>query len=169
MKFDFHYMLSDKYSKWIIFSLIPLFVILILIELAFLFISPIDLSRLVSNNTLQIKENRQESYQDLLNSSLFGVYVPTDLDESQVKKSMLNVTLVGILFAQKLNDSQVIIRSASGEEKTYKIGDSLPGGVIVKRIMADGILVERDGTLESLSLPRDQLQFESIPKPLKEE
>jgi general secretion pathway protein C len=100
---------------------------------------------------------------------LFGIYVPSDLNEGAVKKSMLNVTLVGILLADKDSESQVIIRSASGEEKTYKIGDKIPGDASVERIMAWGVLVEHNGTLESLSLPKNDLVFEPVPKPLKEE
>lgn len=169
MKFDFHYLWSAKNAKWIIIFLISILTTLIVGEFAFLFISPINNTSLISKDTNTQQVTQKASYQSLLNSSLFGVYVPTDLDEAHVKKSMLNVTLVGILFADKLVESQVIIRSASGEEKTYKVGDSLPGGVIIKRIMSDGVLVEREGTLESISLPKEDLIFEPVPKPLKEE
>lgn len=169
MKFDIHYLFSPRYAKWIIISLISLFSLLIIYEYSTL-LFPVTNIQSTSNPKTELSGNqKQDSFKDILNASLFGVYVPNDLNEDNVKQSMLNVTLVGIMFADKLEESQVIIRSASGEEKTYKIGDKIPGGAIVKRITASGVLVERNGALESLSLPRNDLIFEPIAKPMKEE
>jgi general secretion pathway protein C len=167
MKFDFHYLLLAKYAQWVLMSLIILFSTLILIECSSLRFSGVSPSSTHEKKSLLfIKEERFDFIQ---NASLFGVYVPNDLNEKSVKKSMLNVTLVGILLADKANESQVIIRFSNGYEKTYKIGDSIPGEAIIKRIMAHGILVEHQGVLESLSLPKNELTFEPVAKPLNEE
>ncbi|MCL5271787.1 MAG: general secretion pathway protein GspC [Gammaproteobacteria bacterium] len=169
MKFDIHYLLSARYAKWIIISLISLFSILIIFEYASLFF-PSQQSGTRSEMVSDLDGSaKQDSFSSILNTSLFGVYVPNDLNEESVKKSMLDVTLVGILMADKMENSQVIIRSSSGEEKTYKLGDKIPGGASIKRIMAGGVLVERNGNLESLSLPKNDLIFEPVAKPLKEE
>ncbi|MFI4919442.1 MAG: type II secretion system protein N [Legionellales bacterium] len=169
MKLDIHYLFSAKYAQWITIGFIALFSTLIVVEFAQFIFYPITTS--VSSLSDKHTETavKQGSSQDILSASLFGIYVPNDLNDSSVKKSMLHVTLVGILLADKLDDSQVIIRSASGEEKTYKTGDSVPGGAIIKRIIPGGILVERNGILESLSFPKNNLTFEPAPKPLKEE
>ncbi|EHL32081.1 type II secretion system protein N [Legionella drancourtii] len=167
MKFDLHYLLSAKYAQWISLALIVLFSALIIIECSALRFSPVS-APAVQEKNIRVS-TKSDSFESILNSSLFGVYVPNDLNESSVKKSMLNVTLVGILFADKMDDSQVIIRSAKGEEKTYRIGDTIPGDAVVKRIMASGVLVERHGALESLSLPKNELTFEPVAAPLKEE
>lgn len=169
MKFDFHYLVSAKYAKWIIISLIALFSLLIIAQFASLFFTPTHVVVIKAKDNDLKNTTKQDSLNYILNSSLFGIYVPNDLNDANVKKSMLNVTLVGILFADKIEDSQVIIRSASGDEKTYKIGDKIPGEAIIKRITAGGVLVERNGTLESLSLPRNDLTFEPVAKPLEEE
>jgi general secretion pathway protein C len=167
MKFDLYYLLSAKYAQWIIMGLICLFSILILMEWSTLKFSAVNVYTPPEKNILiRPKKNVSDS---ILRASLFGVYVPNDLNESSVKKSMLNVTLVGILFADKLNDSQVIIRAANGSEKAYKVGDSIPGDAVIKRIMAHGILVEHHGAMESLSLPKNELNFEPLAKPLQEE
>jgi general secretion pathway protein C len=167
MKFDLHYLLSAKYAQWMSLALIVLFSVLILIECFALRFSSVSVP-ITQEKSIPVVA-KQDSFEFILNSSLFGVYVPNDLNENNVKKSMLNVTLVGILFADKMEDSQVIIRSAKGEEKTYRIGDTIPGEAVVKRIMASGVLVERHGALESLSLPKNELTFEPVAKPLKEE
>ncbi len=112
---------------------------------------------------------QSQSNDKIIYSSLFGDYVPTDLNEADIKQSMLNVELVGILFADKIEDSQVIIRDAGGEERNYRIGDSISGGAVIKRIMVDGILVEHNGSLERLNLPKQDLSFEPVARPLIEE
>lgn len=168
MKFDIHYLLSAKYAKWIIIGFISLFSLLIIWEYASLFFSPVTVESTADTTSVE-KTVKQDLFSDILNAPLFGVYVPNDLNEDNVKKSMLDVTLVGIMFDEHIEESQVIIRSASGDEKTYKIGDKIPGGALIKRIMAGGVLVERNGTLESLSLPKNDLTFEPVAKPLKGE
>ncbi|WP_392537680.1 type II secretion system protein N [Legionella sp. 227] len=167
MKFDLHALFSAKYAQWIIIAFISLFSILIIAEYTQLIFSPIKIQAAPDVGKEVPIIPQQNSFDAILHSSLFGVYVSNNL--SSIKKSMLNVTLVGILFANKLNNSQVIIRSATGEEKTYKLGDTIPGGAVIKRIMASGILVERNGTLESLSLPKNELIFEPVAKPLQGE
>jgi general secretion pathway protein C len=168
MKFDLHYLLSAKYAQWISVALVALFSALIIVEFTSLRFSSVRVP-VTSEPTNIAAAAQQDSFESVLNASLFGIYVPTDLNENSVKKSMLNVTLVGILFADKMDDSQVIIRASNGEEKTYRVGDTIPGDAVVKRIMAGGVLVERHGALESLSLPKNELTFEPVAEPLKEE
>ncbi|KTD72762.1 type II secretion system protein N [Legionella tucsonensis] len=165
MKFDLQALFSAKYAQWIIIALISLFSILIIVEYASLIFAPVTRPTQPETSKEMPAIAKQNSFDAILHSSLFGVYVSNNL--SSIKKSMLNVTLVGILFANKIEDSQVIIRAANGEESTYKLGDTIPGGAVIKRIMAAGILVERNGALESLSLPKNELIFEPVAKPLE--
>ncbi|MDP3706443.1 MAG: type II secretion system protein N [Legionellaceae bacterium] len=102
-----------------------------------------------------------------LSIPLFGEYIPKQLDDLNIKRSTLNLHVVGILYSTRKNDSQVIIRTSDGEEKAFKMGDAIPGGAILKQISTDGVLVKHDGVLESLSLPKNELIFDAPPKPLK--
>ena len=47
--------------------------------------------------------------------------------------------------------------------KSFGVGDSLPGGGVIKRITPEGILIMREGVIESLSLPKNELFF-SMPE-----
>ncbi|MFA6302423.1 MAG: type II secretion system protein N [Legionella sp.] len=161
-----HDFFTGKYARFIVLGLIAFFSLLILIE-CFRFIFKPTYTIAATPQAPVVKKSESEPY--VLNSSLFGAYVPDNLNENSVKKSMLNITVVGILYSNKDKDSQVLLRSANGQEKMYKIGDILPGGVKIERITAGGVLVERNGNLESLSLPKNDLIFEPVPKPLKEE
>ena len=108
----------------------------------------------------------QNSLHAGLNTAFFGDYVPNNLNDSDVKQSMLDLKLVGIMFAESEEASHVIIHTAGGREQTFNVGDSLPGGSVIKRITPDGVLIGRNGVLESLSLPKNALIFEPPSKPL---
>jgi general secretion pathway protein C len=102
-----------------------------------------------------------------LSAAFFGDYVPKTLNDSGVKQSMLDLTVVGIMFSDEEGESHVIIRTATGVEKTFYVGDSLPGGALIKRITLDGVLIQQKGSLESLIFPKNALIFEPPPKPLE--
>ena len=109
---------------------------------------------------------KKDSMNTALKTTLFGEYVPQSIVDADVKKSILRVKVVGIMFANTESLSHVIIRSAGGREQTFGVGDSLPGGGVIKRITSDGVLIWRDGSLESLSLPKSALTFEAPSRPL---
>lgn len=114
-------------------------------------------------------KSTQKILRVILQSALFGEYIPNNLNDQQVKQSSLNMEVIGVLFGKSPQESQVIIRSADGEENVYLVGDALPGGVKVKRITPEGVLFEHEGALESLSLPKNELIFHPQDKPLIEE
>jgi len=101
-----------------------------------------------------------------LNVPLFGDYLPGKLDGAYIKRSKLDVRVVGILYSTQRDDSQVIVQTADGTEHAFKMGDIIPGGAVIMQISPDGVVVKRDGVLESLSLPKRQLIFEPPAKPL---
>lgn len=100
----------------------------------------------------------------LFTRSLFGEYIPTS--ESNIKQSSLDVVLVGIMYSGDNGPSQVLIKGSDGEEHVYAIGDSLPGGAIIKKINKDSVIVLYKGVLERLLLPKEELHFEEPSKPL---
>ncbi len=163
MKVDIHYLFTAKYAQWIVIALIGFFSLLIIGEFATLFLSAS--TELTVLNSTPITSSPQKTINYSAQVPLFGVYVPNNLDDG-VKQSMLDLSVVGILLGNEPADSQVIIKSAGGDEKTYKIDDKIPGGAVIKRIMDGGIVVEHEGTLESLSLPKNELTFEPVAKPL---
>lgn len=102
-----------------------------------------------------------------LQTPLFGEYVPKNLGDGEVRQSMLQLTIVGIMYSDNEQTSHVIVQGASGREQLYRVGDKLPGGAVLKRITPDGILVNQNGVLESISFKKNVLMFEPEAKPLK--
>lgn len=81
---------------------------------------------------------------------LFGLYIPKRL----IKESMLNLLIVGILLSNNPSESVVILKTPSGQERPYKVGDKVSDNAQIKQITAEGILLEYQGTLERLELPK---------------
>jgi general secretion pathway protein C len=66
----------------------------------------------------------------------------------------LNLILHGIVAGKRASDSRALI-VANGDEEPYGIGAQLPGGAVIRSIYPDRVLLERNGRLEALRLPKD--------------
>ena len=120
-----------------------------------------------SSIAMKIRQDQHGSNNGL-NKPFFGKYVPKNMNDADVKQSMLNFKVVGIMLASPEENSQVILHMAGGRDQSFRVGDTLPGGAMIKRITVDGVFVERKGELESLSFPKNELIFEVQAKPLGE-
>ncbi len=133
--------------------------------------SYMSLAHLVTTSSHPSRSTPSELHRHELNAGLsalfFGDYVPKNLNEEGVKRSMLNLKVVGIMLSSHEEDSHVILQTASGHDQTFRVGDVVPGGAVIKRITVEGVLVDRNGELESLTLPKNDLLFDAPPKPLR--
>lgn len=86
---------------------------------------------------------------------LFGLY---NDNFQNLPETSLALTLEGVMLDLK-NDkhSYVIISSPSTPATIYKMGDQLPGGATLSKILQQQIVINDQGTVQSLSLPVDQL------------
>ena len=101
-----------------------------------------------------------------LNVPFFGDYVPHAVGDVGVERSKLNASIIGILYSSDEQASQVLIEIPGHADKVFKVEDTIPGGAIIKRITPEGILLMRDGIMESLSLPNKELIFAPPPQPM---
>ncbi|KTD63361.1 type II secretion system protein N [Legionella spiritensis] len=168
MKIDFLSFWSPKeYDKKIAVAVFFIFLVLFLWQM-------LDIFQAVETDTPSNTPTRVEQAgisvkSPLFTASLFGEYIPVNLNDGDIKQSMLDAEIVGIMYSSQEKNSQVLIRIGGGEEKTYVVGDKLPGGAIIKRISPDSVVVLHNGSLESLSLPKIKLRFEEPAKPLFKE
>ena len=61
--------------------------------------------------------------------------------------------LHGIVSGKRASDSRALV-VVNGDEEPYAIGAQLPGGAVIRAIYVDRVLLERDGRLEALRLPK---------------
>ena len=147
------------------------FLLLIIWEVVYGFVFFRNLNQVIQphvnnsqNKTAIVKQDLKSSRQ---NYRYFGDYVPKNIDAGGVRQSQLNLIVVGVISATDEKDSLVILQKPNGDELFFHVGDELPGGGVVKRITSKGVLVARDGELERLSLPQEELNFEAPAKPLE--
>ena len=156
----------------------PIVVKSIFIFLTFLLIFQISLSlgnlRSLDNfmNEDQAKKDEkkiinQKSLSDNLGVSFFGIYVPKNINDLDIKQSTLNIKIVGILFANDDKFSQVIINTPDKKDQILGVGDTISNGALIKKITKDGILIEWKGALERINLAKDVLIFDAPIKPLR--
>lgn len=111
---------------------------------------------------------RQAKQHQALHVDFFGEYVPHALGDVGVERSKLNASIIGILYSSDENASQVLIEVPGHANKVFNLGDTIPGGAVIKRIAPEGILLMRGGLMESLSLPKNELNFAPPPQPMIE-
>lgn len=97
---------------------------------------------------------------------LFG----TAFSSGEVPVTDLQLRVTGIVKIdqeQEGSASKVYISASGQPSKVYQVGDVLPYGVKVYEVTRDAVILENNGRLEKLPLPRERLQFKprSIQEP----
>ncbi|MDB5967686.1 MAG: hypothetical protein JWQ90_136 [Hydrocarboniphaga sp.] len=91
---------------------------------------------------------------------LFGDYqAPADPALDQMDKApdtRLSLNLLGILAADRDQESRALIGTQDGEEKPYSVGDDVVRGVNLQAIFPDRVILARNGQLETLRLDKDR-------------
>lgn len=121
---------------------------------------------LQTEEPVKLPNKRDIPIQQTLNAPLFGRYALPD--DELTEASSVQAEVVGVLYASDPSESQVMIRVPGGEEKSYRVGDTLPGNLVIRRILRDSIVILHRGKLESLGLPKNPLRFEPLAKPIEE-
>lgn len=107
---------------------------------------------------LSVADDKAIFIATLPNMHLFGQ------SDMTVPITNLRLQVTGIVkrLEEKDNEfSKAYISIADQPSKIYQIGDSLPYGVKVHAITPDAVILENDGRLEKLLLPREKLLFKS--------
>ncbi len=102
------------------------------------------------------KQNQQNNFNKLTTANIFGVSDRAVMQkQTVVPETRLNLTLKGVLSATSMDmASAIIAQGKKGKEEIYGIGDKMPGGVIIKEIHPEHVVLERGGRLETLKLQK---------------
>ena len=108
-------------------------------------------ARLISN-----KQAQQNNFKKLTSASIFGVTDKVVVQtQTKVPETRLNLTLKGVLAAIPMERASAIIaQGKSGKEDIYAVGDKMPGGVLIKEIHPEYVVLDRNGQLETLKLQK---------------
>lgn len=100
----------------------------------------------------------------IADNHLFGQTLTADGD---VPVTNLDCRVTGItkVFNEHGDDvSRATIAIAGAADKMYQVGDALPDGVKIVSIEPNAVILENDGRLEKLPLPRTHLDFQPPPR-----
>lgn len=135
----------------------------VLSQITWAFFSETEQAVITNTSTPGIspKTNNQQAFRQLTSANLFGVAGKTNTAKTtKAPETKLNLVLRGVLAADPMKTASAIIaRGKNGKEEIYGIGDKLPGGVSIKEIHPEHVILERQGQLETLRLPKESGGF----------
>ncbi len=131
----------------------------LLVEITWLFFPQEDEKVLPAQRkigSVSKQQEQQNNFRQLTSASIFGVSQNSVLSkQAKVPETKLNLTLKGVLAAKPMNlASAIIAQGKSGKEEIYAVGDKMQGGVVVKEIHPEHVVLERSGRREILKLQR---------------
>jgi general secretion pathway protein C len=91
----------------------------------------------------------------LVNAHLFGnAAVETSGDAANAPPSSMPLVLVGLLATEDPAQGMAIIGENSQQAKVVAVGQQVPGGAQLHSVYTDRAIIDRNGALESVYLPR---------------
>jgi len=98
------------------------------------------------------------------NAHLFGAAPPPKQDGANAPQTSIPLVLTGTIAGNDPQNGLAILGQTAQTAKVYAVGDNVPGGAKLHSVYSDRVVIERDGQLESLALPR-QLNNGNAPPP----
>jgi general secretion pathway protein C len=131
----------------------------LLVEITWMFFpqgEPSTLSVAQTTKPLINNQAKQDNFKQLTSANVFGVSEKAAVQQqAEAPETKLNLTLKGVLAAIPMEmASAIIAQGKNGKEDIYGIGDVMPGGVTIKEIHPEYIVLERSGRLETLKLQK---------------
>jgi len=90
----------------------------------------------------------------LTNAHLFGAPPALKQDGANAPQTSMPLVLTGIIAGNDPQNGLAILGQSAQTAKVYAVGDGVPGGAKLHSVYNDRVVIDRDGRLESLSLPR---------------
>jgi general secretion pathway protein C len=88
------------------------------------------------------------------NGHLFGVAPAPVRDDANAPQTNMPLILTGIFAATDPKNGLAIIGTTANNAKVYPVGERVPGNAVVHAVYIDRVLLERNGAIEALLLPR---------------
>ncbi len=100
----------------------------------------------------------------IVNAHLAGVAPQATPDGQDVRPSNIPLVLTGTIAGNDPQNGLAILGQTPQTTKVYAVGDNVPGGAKLHSVYSDRVVIDRNGQLESLALPR-QVNAANAPPP----
>jgi general secretion pathway protein C len=103
----------------------------------------------------------------IANAGLFGAPKPVvNANADNAPQTNIPLVLTGIIAASDPRNGLAILGENASAAKVYAVGDIVPGGVKLHSVLSDKVILDRNGSLESLALPRQSTGVAMAPPPV---
>lgn len=105
----------------------------------------------------------------IVSSHLFGAAqadAPAAVDAANAPQTSMPLVLTGIIAAEDPSMGLAIIGQSPTSTKVYAVGDPVPGGAKLHSVHNDRVLLDRNGRVEALVLPRQLSSNITAPPPV---
>lgn len=156
--------LTSQWGKRVAFGAIGLAALLLLLSLIHGIGWLVTLSS-QSNAAVETVKISSKPLPNIADMHLFGLHqvavAPSQV--ASLPQTTLQLTLNGLFANANVKKSRALISAPGHSMKSYRVGDTLPGGATVYEILTDGVILQRNGHLEKLTLPGKPLKFGPAP------
>jgi general secretion pathway protein C len=99
----------------------------------------------------------------LVSAHLFGEAAAAPAADANVPQTSMPLVLAGVLAADEPRGGFAIVGESAAAARFFPVGATLPGGARLHSVYPDRIVIDRGGTLESLTLPKRPLAAAPLP------
>jgi general secretion pathway protein C len=112
--------------------------------------------QLLSPDTQSSAQMTSANFPQIAAAHLFGDSgaEPAQVQTIDAPETRLNLKLRGAIAAEDKSIAHAIITDSSGKDKLYFIDDQLPGGAKLQEVHQNRVILNRNGILETLRLPK---------------
>lgn len=90
----------------------------------------------------------------ITSAHLFGTAPAAHQDGVDAPQTNIQLVLTGTIAGNDPQNGLAILGQTAQTAKVYAVGDNVPGGAKLHSVYSDRVVIDRDGQLESLALPR---------------
>jgi general secretion pathway protein C len=102
----------------------------------------------------------------IANAGLFGAPKPViNTNAANAPQTNIPLVLTGVIAASDPRNGLAILGENPTSAKVFAVGDIVPGGVKLHSVFSDRVILDRNGNLESLALPRQSTGAGMAPPP----
>ncbi|MGO9804530.1 MAG: type II secretion system protein GspC [Steroidobacteraceae bacterium] len=127
------------------------------VQAAFIVTDLAGASRAARPNPMALRPPFQRHLADVAavtNAHLFGAAPVPKQDAANAPPSSVPLILTGIIAGNDPQNGLAILGPTAQTAKVHAVGDVVAGGVKLHSVYSDRIIIDRNGELESLALPR---------------
>ena len=138
-----------------------------LVQLTWMLLEPTpsaELEPLVASTTPPARPKGVD-VQAIVNAKLFGTAQGGEPTQGPAPETQLPLVLSGVFAAEDPEKGWAMIGDSAQQTKVFSVGDSVRSGTRLHSVYPDRVILDRNGTLETLALPKRNTGALNVARP----